>query len=58
MSKFSLSKKSESRLVGVHPDLVAVVHRAIREAVLAGDKTRLAALDAQIADLRAKLVQP
>ena len=32
--------------------------RAIREAVLVGDKTRLAALDAQIADLRAKLVQP
>ena len=29
MSKFSLSKKSESRLVGVHPDLVAVVRRAI-----------------------------
>lgn len=29
MSKFSLSKKSESRLAGVHPDLVAVVRRAI-----------------------------
>ena len=29
MSKFSLSKKSESRLFGVHPDLVAVVRRAI-----------------------------
>ena len=36
--------------------LEAGQHRAIREAVLAGDKTRLAALDAQIADLRAKLV--
>lgn len=38
--------------------LEAGQHRAIREAVLAGDKTRLAALDAQIADLRSKLVQP
>ena len=29
MSKFFLSKKSESRLTGVHPDLAAVVRRAI-----------------------------
>ena len=37
--------------------LEAGQHRAIREAVLAGDKTRLAALDAQLAGLRAQLVQ-
>lgn len=29
MTKFKLSARSQARLVGVHPDLRAVVHRAI-----------------------------
>lgn len=29
MSKFKLSQKSEQMMLGVHPDLVRVVHRAI-----------------------------
>ena len=30
MKKYRLSKRSRERLAGVHPDLIAVVHRAIQ----------------------------